>query len=160
MVFFFHFIHLYQKIPLRFFFLKKSFKKRSLCLQKMPFNWIILFMQHWKMHHFEWEIHTVTAPWGKMLWRSVISWSTDTQRCQGNNSIRCVGGWRQDNLPKLLRDYCKVLSEQRSLANCSEISWRLQPGTYHHAEEWRASPALFNDKDQTVTEILLEQASL
>lgn len=38
----------------------------------------------------------------------------------------CVGGWRQDNLPKLLRDYCKVLLEQRSFTNCSEISWGLQ----------------------------------
>lgn len=51
--------------------------------------------------------------------------ATLTQTCQGNNSIRqCVGGWRQDNLAKLLRDYCKVLSVQRSFANCSQISQR------------------------------------
>lgn len=62
----------------------------------------------------------------------------DTSRCQGNNSIKsCVGGWSWDNLAKLLRDYCKVLWEHRSLADCSEISWRLRPCTYHHAEEWR-----------------------
>ena len=64
---------------------------------------------------------------------------THTLTCQGNNGIRCVGGWRQDNLPKLLRDYCKVLLEQRSFTNCSEISWR--PHILHtgcHAEGWLA----------------------
>lgn len=41
---------------------------------------------------------------------SLITVSTHTWTRQGNNSIRwCVGGWRLDNLPKLLRDYSKVL---------------------------------------------------